>query len=227
MLTVIRLSGNRILLISPIKLEPQTQQAIKDLGTVAYIIAPNLFHYLYVQECKNVYPQAKLLAAPGLETKQPEIPIDRVFFQDKIDFQSELEYILFTGFQVLTIPKAATLNEIVFYHRESKTLILTDTAFNFDRTFPWVTQLAAKVMGSYDTLRPSLLEKLVIDREGCFRLGSISNRGVEDREQVKASVEKILDWDFQRVIMAHGSIVENNAKQQLKKGYEWFLDTIL
>ncbi len=45
-MTVIRLSGNRILLISPIKLEPQTQQAIKDLGTVAYIIAPNLFHYL-------------------------------------------------------------------------------------------------------------------------------------------------------------------------------------
>ena len=211
MLTVICLSGNRILLISPIKLEPQTQQAIKDLGTVAYIIAPNLFHYLYIQECKNVYPQAKLLAVPGLETKKPEITIDQVFFQDEIDFQSELEYILFTGFQVLTIPKAATLNEIVFYHRESKTLILTDTAFNFDRTFPWVTQLAAKVMGSYDTLRPSLLEKLVI----------------EDKAKVKASVEKILSWDFQRVIMAHGNIVENDAKQQLKKGYEWFLNTNL
>ncbi len=38
-------------------------------------------------------------------------------------------------------------------------------------------------MGSYDTLRPSLLEKLVI----------------EDKNQVKASVEKIFNWDFQRV----------------------------
>ena len=81
------------------------------------------------------------------------------------------------------ITKAATLNEVVFYHRASKTLILTDTAFNFDRSFPWLTQLGAKLMGSYDTLQPSLLEKLVI----------------EDKNQVKASIEKIFNWDFQRV----------------------------
>ncbi|HHP7232218.1 MAG TPA: hypothetical protein ACFCUY_15325 [Xenococcaceae cyanobacterium] len=86
-------------------------------------------------------------------------------------------------------------------------MILTDTAFNFDYSFPWITQLVANVIGSYDNLRPSLLEKLVI----------------EDQEKVKIAVEKILNWDFQRVIMAHGSIVEHNAKQQLKKGYEWFL----
>ena len=143
-----------------------------------------------------------------METKQPEIAIDKVFFEDEIDFKSELEYILFAGFQVSLITKAATLNEVVFYHRKSKTLILTDTTFNFDRSFPWLTQLGAKVMGSYDTLRPSLLEKLVI----------------QDKEKVKASVEKIFSWDFQRVVMAHGSIVEDNAKNQLKKGYEWFLN---
>ena len=210
-LTIIRLLGNRIMLISPIKLESQTKQEINNLGTVTYIIAPNLFHYLYLQECKNIYPQAKLLAAPGLKTKQPSLKIEQVFFQDEIDFKSELKYILFTGFQVLSIPKAATLNEVVFFHRESKTLILTDTVFNFDRSFPWVSQLAAKVIGSYNTLRPSLLEKLVI----------------KDKAKVKASVETILNWDFQRVIMAHGSIVENNAKQQLKVGYEWFLNTNL
>ncbi len=200
---MIRLSGDRIVLISPVKLEPQTQEYIKDLGEVAYIIAPNLFHYLYIKDCKNIYPQAKLLAVPGLKTKQPELKIDRVFFQDEIDFQSELEYILFAGFRVSLITKAATLNEVVFYHQASKTLILTDTAFNFDgegcsrsesisnhrvdHSFPWLTQLGAKLMGSYDTLQPSLLEKLVI----------------EDKNQVKASVEKIFNWDFQRVIMAH------------------------
>ncbi len=132
MLTVIRLSGNRIVLISPVKLEPQTQEDINNLGKLAYIIAPNLFHYLYIQDCKNIYPQAKLLAVPGLANKQPELKIDRVFFQDEIDFQSELEYILFAGFRVSMITKAATLNEVVFDHRASKTMILTDTAFNFD-----------------------------------------------------------------------------------------------
>ena len=223
-MTVIRLVGNSIILISPIKLESQTQENISKLGTVKYIIAPNLFHYLYLQEAKNIYPQAQVLVVPGLTAKQPEIAIDKVFFEDEIDFGSELEYILFAGFRVSMITQAATLNEVVFYHPASKTLILTDTAFNFDgegcsrsesisnhrvdRTFPWLTQLGAKIMGSYDTLQPSVLEKLVI----------------EDREKVQASVEKILSWDFQRVIMAHGSIVENDAKNQLKKGYEWFLN---
>ncbi len=37
------------------------------------------------------------------------------------------------------------------------------------------------------------------------------------------TIERVLNWDFQRVIMAHGTIVETNAKQKLKEGYEWFL----
>jgi hypothetical protein len=30
-------------------------------------------------------------------------------------------------------------------------------------------------------------------------------------------------WDFERVIMAHGSIIEQDGKEKLKKGYESFL----
>ncbi len=81
-MTVIRLVGNSIILISPIKLESQTQENISKLGTVKYIIAPNLFHYLYLQEAKNIYPQAQVLVVPGLTAKQPENSIDKVFFED-------------------------------------------------------------------------------------------------------------------------------------------------
>ncbi|WP_375498341.1 hypothetical protein [uncultured Nostoc sp.] len=31
-------------------------------------------------------------------------------------------------------------------------------------------------------------------------------------------------WDFERVIMAHGSIIEQDGKSQFKAGYEWFLE---
>jgi hypothetical protein len=37
------------------------------------------------------------------------------------------------------------------------------------------------------------------------------------------TVERILAWDFKRVIVAHGSIVENHAKQLLRSGFERFL----
>jgi hypothetical protein len=206
-MTAIRLSGDRLLLISPIKINEQIKQELDRLGKVEFIIAPNLFHYLYLEECQQIYPQAKLIAPPGLVTKKPKFAIDQVFFQDEIDFNSELEYILFEGFQVLIPPKISIVNEIVFFHPESHTLILTDAAFNFDRNFPLVTQLATRILGSYQALKPSWLEKLAI----------------KDKTKISNSVEKIFAWDFKRVIMAHGNIVEDNAKEQLKAGYEWFI----
>jgi hypothetical protein len=100
------------------------------------------------------------------------------------------------------------LNEIVFLHIASQTLILTDTAYHFDATYSWPIQLAAQVIGIQNKLQPSRLEKIAI----------------QDRQAVQQSIEQILNWDFDRVVMAHGTIVEQEAKAQLKAGYEWFLD---
>lgn len=210
-MTIIRLSSDRLVLISPVKLDSQAITEINKLGTLTYIIAPNLFHYLYLQDCQNIYPEASVITAPGLETKKPEIKSDYTFTQDEISFNGELEYLLFAGFQVFMLTTLSVANEIVFYHPESKTLILTDTAFNFDRSFPLITQFASRIIGCYEQLRPSLLDKIA----------------TQDKEQIIASVNKLLQWDFQRVIMAHGTIVEENAREKFVAGYEWFLDTKL
>jgi hypothetical protein len=206
-MTVILRSDNSLVLISPIKIDNHLQQQLDSLGTVKYIIAPNLFHHLYLEHCQQIYPQAELIAPSGIETKQPNIVISKTFVRDKIDFNGELEYIPFQGFQTFIPPKIVTLNEIVFFHPNSQTLILTDSAFNFERNFPLTTQLATRVLGCYQSLQPSLLEKIAI----------------RDREIISQSIARILAWDFQRVIMAHGNIVEENAKEQLAAGYEWFL----
>ena len=67
---------------------------------------------------------------------------------------------LFDGFKVLDLSGPAILNEFVFFHRKSGTLILTDTAFHFDESFSLKTRLAARFLGVYGKLSPSLLEKL-------------------------------------------------------------------
>ncbi len=206
-MTVILRSDNSLLLISPIKIDANLKQQLDSLGTVKHIIAPNLFHHLYLENCQQIYPQAELIAPPGIETKEPNIAIAKTFERDKIDFNGELEYIPFKGFQAFIPPKIVTVNEIVFFHPNSQTLILTDSAFNFDRNFPLTTQLAARILGSYQSLQPSLLEKIAI----------------RDKEAISKTISRILAWDFQRVIMAHGNIVEKNAKEQLAAGYEWFL----
>lgn len=206
-MTVIRLSNNLILLISPIKINSKLKQQLDELGEVKYIIAPNLFHYLYLAECQDIYPNAQVIAPPELTSKNPDIKIDKVFTQDEIEFNAELEYILLAGFQILILPKIRAVNEIIFYHPQTKTLIITDSAFNLDDSFPFITQIAGRLIGSYQVLKPSWLEKVAI----------------KNPQLLQQSIDQVMTWDFERVIMGHGKIVEDRAKEQLAAGYQWLL----
>jgi hypothetical protein len=210
-MTVIRLANGEVIVISPIKVDEMTIYQINELGNVTAIVAPNLYHHLFVAEFKAIYPHAKIWAAPGLESKRPDIPIDKILNSGKVGITDEVEYLLFEGFKFFDLIGSSALNEIVFFHRESQTLILTDTAYHFDESFSLKTQLAFRFMGGYRKLEPSFLEKFA----------------TREKDKVKRAIKQVLCWDFDRVIMAHGSIIENDGKRKLKEGYEWFLTTTL
>ena len=211
-MTLICLVTGELIVISPVQVDSDTINQLNAIGDVSYIIAPNLYHYLFVSSFKAIYPKAKLWVAPGLESKKSDLPIDKVISIDKNSMMfNEVEYLLFDGFKVFDLKGSSLLNECVFFHQESRTLILTDTAFHFDQSFSLTTQLAARLIGSYKKLSPSLLEKFA----------------TPEKEKVKQSVQKVLAWDFERVIMAHGSIIESDAKRKFREGYEWFLNTSL
>ena len=206
-MTVIRLNNRELAVISPIQIENETCLELNKLGTVSHIIAPNLYHYLFASAFKNLYPKALFWATSGLEVKKSELLIDRTINNNTDSFLNDLQCLLFDGFRTLGLSGVDSLNEWVFFHPQSRTLILTDTAFHFDNSFPLITQFAARVIGGYKSLSPSLLEKVA----------------TTEKAKVKLAVQKILDWDFGRVIMAHGSIIESQGKQKFKAGYESFL----
>ncbi len=210
-MTVIRLANRELAVVSPIELDDATSTELDEIGTIRHIIAPNLYHYLFADNFKKHYPDATFWAAPGLKAKKPDLAIDRTIQGNADSLWDGLEYILFDGFRTLGLSGYDSVNECVFFHSTSRTLILTDIAFHFDESYPAIVQLATKVLGGYKNLSPSLLERVA----------------TTDKEKVKESVKKILDWDFERVIMAHGSIIENNGKQQFKEGYERFLGCAL
>ncbi|MGK7926911.1 MAG: DUF4336 domain-containing protein [Spirulina sp.] len=210
-MTIIRLDNGDLIVISPIAKDDLLIREIDNLGKVMWLISPNLYHHLFLSEFQEIYPDAQLLAVPGLEKKRPDLAIAKILTSDESTFENELEYLFLEGFKVLDFTTPSILNECVFFHRQSQSLILTDTAFYFDDTFPLKTRLVARVIRSYKQLSPSLLEKFATD----------------EKERVKASIQKILNWDFKRAIVAHGNIIENEAKQKLKQGYEWFLNTSL
>lgn len=204
-MTVIRLENGEVVVISPIKVDELTINQINEIGKVNTIIAPNLYHHLYISNFKSIYDDAKIFAAPGLQSKRQDIKIDRTLNQGKIGSQDEIEYFLFAGFQILDLKGLSPLNEIVFFHKTSQTLILTDTAFHFDESYSLKTQLTMRLIGGYKKLEPSILEKLAI----------------REKEKVRKSIQKLLEWNFERVIMAHGSIIENQGKKKLQQGYQW------
>ncbi len=206
-MTVVQFENKGLAVISPIQMTERMVNELREIGTVKHIIAPNLYHYLFVADFKAHYPQATFWAAPGLATKQPNLSIDQTISRDAASVWQGLTSLFFEGFRTLGSGGIESLNESVFFHSRSRTLILTDTAFHFDDSFPMLTQLAFKVTGSYKMLSPSLLEKIAIT----------------DKEAVRKAVDQVLEWDFERVIMAHGSIIEQGGKEMFRQGYKRFL----
>jgi hypothetical protein len=209
-MTLIRLNQDRLVIIAPIQLQDEMIDQINQLGNVSDIIAPNLYHHLFLNQCKQRYPNATVWAPSGLQDKCPDLLIDQILSEYAIQSFNGLEALQVDGFNTFDVKGYMLLNEWVFFHAKSRTLIITDLAFHFDRQSSPSAQLISRVLGGYQQLRPSLLEKIA----------------TRDKEQVHQSLQPILAWDFERVIMAHGSIIKQDGKRQLQLGYEWFLDAL-
>ncbi|MBD1836437.1 DUF4336 domain-containing protein [Cyanobacteria bacterium FACHB-472] len=210
-MTVIRLNDDKLMVISPIRIDEALIHQLNQLGDVGYIVVPNLYHHLFVAQFKQIYPDAELWATSGLEQKRPDLVIDQILSDRTSQLFDGVEAAMVTGFKTLDVKGYSPLNEWVFFHVKSRSLIVTDLAFHFDGNSSLTAQLVAKLLGSYQQLRPSLLEKIA----------------TQEKDQVKQSIQQILTWDFDRAIVAHGSIIEQDGKRQFQVGYEWFLGTSL
>ncbi|NET08677.1 MAG: DUF4336 domain-containing protein [Merismopedia sp. SIO2A8] len=209
-MTVVRLTSGELVLISPIELTESDRHHLDQLGTVAHIIAPNRFHYLSLQSTQASYPNATTWGVSGLSPKCPNVRIDQQL-DSPGTIEAGLAYQPFRGVCSIMTSGIQLLQETVFFHRPSHTLIVTDSAFNFDSSNSLGTRFAAQILGSYNTLKPSRLEKW----------------GSRDKIIIERDIRQILMWDFDRVIPGHGSVVETGGKEQFQAGYEWFLERSL
>ena len=197
-MTVIRLSGGRLLLHSPLPLDAEIRAELDALGRVAYAVAPNRLHHLYAGDVVRAYPDARLWVAPGLPEKRPDLVHAGVLGDEApVEWRGELEQAFFRG--------RPYENEVAFFHPATRTLILCDLAFNFGPRDAWPTRVLMSLLRSYGKLGPSRLDPLLI----------------RDRAAASASLERILAWDFDRVIVAHGDVQESGGYPLMRDGYAW------
>jgi hypothetical protein len=200
-MTVVRLPDSQLLLHSPIAATAARVREVKALGPIAYLVAPNRFHHLFISDWQQACPDARVYAAPGVETKRADLAIDGIL-GDEPDpgWQGVLDQVLLAGFSFA--------NEVVFFHRPSATLIVSDLAFNIGPSSRPLTRLAFRIVGAYGRLAPTLLERLLVN----------------DRTAFRQALERVLDWPFERVVVAHGAVSTEGGREDLVRGYAWLLD---
>ena len=199
-MTCIRLDDGGLFVHSPVHLDEGLRKTVDEHGPVKAVVAPNRFHHLYVGEWAAGYPQASLYAAPGLAQKRADVRFDGELGEEAPpEWAGQIDQIPFAGMPLS--------NEVAFFHRASRTLLLTDLVFNVREEARFTTRVGWKLMGAYGRFGPSRLEKLIM----------------RDRPAGRRSIERILEWDFDRVIMAHGEVLESGGREALRAGYDWLL----
>lgn len=200
-MSIVRLRDGSLFLHSPVALDDDLHAALLRLGPPRHAVAPNRFHHLFVGDYRRAFPQVRLYAAPGLPEKRRDLAFDAVLSDEpEPDWAAELDQEHFKGFPFMS--------EVVFHHRRSRTLLTCDLAFNLGPEAPFMTRLAFRMIGGYGRLGPTKVEKLLI----------------RDRAQARASLGRILTWDFDRVIVTHGTVLESGGREALQRGYRWLLE---
>ncbi|HWO09799.1 MAG TPA: DUF4336 domain-containing protein [Polyangiaceae bacterium] len=199
-MSVLPLERGRLALVSPVPIDDDRAAAIAALGEVAFLIAPNLLHHLHLGAAAQRYPEARVLAPSGLRRKRPDLPIGGSLDQP---LPAELR----ASVEVVPIGGAPKIDEYAFYHRETRTLVLTDLVFNITRPEGWLAHLVLWLGGCHGHLGSSRVWRLQL----------------EDRVALRASVERLLELPFETLVMAHGSIVQSAARAQLQRALAWAL----
>jgi hypothetical protein len=196
-MTIVRMGNGALFVHSPVGLDPTLRATVDALGPVRAIVAPSLFHHMYVAEWTAAYPAAVAFCCPGLERKRSDLSWSGVL-GDTADpaWAGELEQVYFSA--------RSLENEVVFFHPASKTLICADMLFNLSRHTSRLTRAVAWVLGNHEP--------------GATRLERVM---IRKREAAREQLQRMLAWDAERIVLAHGALVESDGREVLRRAYAW------
>jgi hypothetical protein len=198
-MTVIRLMNSELLVHSPAELTPDLRQALADLGKVRFVVPASRFHgHLFMDQYREAYPQVELFAAPGLEKRRRDLSFQGVLGNDADPrWSKDIDQVLFPG--------SRFLSEIEFLHRPSGSLILGDLCMNLGPDRPLLSRAFMRLDGVYRQFAMPRTIRLTVRNKSAARL----------------SVERMLEWEFDRVVVGHGEVVESGGREALAEALGW------
>ncbi|MGG6238387.1 DUF4336 domain-containing protein [Nodosilinea sp. AN01ver1] len=204
-MTLVRLSGGGLWCHSPTALTPALKAEIDRLGPVEHLVSPNKIHYAHIQSWAEAYPNATAWASPGVRERAKSQHIPVAFQADLAElpppqWATDIDQLIFRG--------SRYMEEVVFFHRHSRTLILADLIENFEpqkvkKSLRWLLSLGG--VADPDGKAPIDLRLTFWGRKA----------------QAKQSYEQMLAWAPERVMLAHGRWYAKNGVAELKRAFRW------
>ena len=199
-MAVAQLQNGGLWVWSPVALSPELEREIKAIGPVRHIVSPNKIHHLFLPEWAERFPDAKFYAPPGLAQRKPELRFDFELSEEAHPaWAGEIDQTIFKG--------SLAMEEVVFFHRPSRTAILGDLVQRHDPTeFKAIQRWLLRADGL-------LGEAGSTPREWRFTFWR--------RRQTRAARAELLSWKPENLIIAHGDCATGQASKILTRALAW------
>jgi hypothetical protein len=202
-MTIVRCRDGNLLLDSPTLLVPELQAEIAGIGRPRWIVGPNRLHHWWIPDWHAAFPDADVWLAPKIEQQAAgriDFPSRRLDQAHSYPWHADLETLAVAG---------NYLTEYVFFHRTSRTLILTDLIENFEphRLGSFIMRWLVRLGGVQDP------------NGGMPRDMRLSFRKAE----LRAAVEQLIAWNPERIVIAHGRCYDRDGVKELRRAFRWLL----
>jgi hypothetical protein len=201
-MAVVTLSDGSLWVNSPVSVPFDTLKRITELGPVRYLLAATPRHVWRLAAWHTLFPEAQLWAPrrTPFTLKKGHLPFTGVLGDKPPQaWKDDFDQLAFKGNPLI--------EEVLFFHKQSRTVILDD-----------LIQIHPIAEGR--PFRNALLKlEGVAAPDGGVPLDirlSLTNRDLARR-----SLEKLLSWDFDKLVIAHGVCIEKDAKPFVARAFRW------
>jgi hypothetical protein len=203
-MVVVRLSDGSVWVNSPVSVPFDTLKDITVLGPVRYLVAATPRHVWRLEGWHTLFPDAQMWAprtSPLTLEKRHVVLTGTLGDTPPQGWAEDLDQLAFKGNPLI--------EEVIFFHKQSGTVILDD-----------LIQIHPVVKGK--ALRNALIKLAGVS----YPHGGVAldiRLSFTNRNLARRSLEKLLSWEFDKLIIAHGECIEKGAKAFVERAFRWLV----
>lgn len=205
-MVVVRLDDGGLWLWSPVEPGPGIVDEVRALGPVRHLVSPNKLHHLFLAAWSAMFPGAKLWGTASTVAKFRDLNFaGPLADRPPPDWAGQIDQYYFDN--------SLFLDELMFFHRQSRTAIIADLSQPFSEGFlkrhwPWWLRSIAR--------RARMVEGWgypPVEVRFSFR----------HRAAARARLRALIDEGPERIVVAHGEIVRSCGTIALRRAFSWLL----